>query len=271
MKHLQDIIKEGLLDVEGNDKDMDNNILREVVEKETGWTLSSDGKYILSGTKHFPAEVDTQFGNNGEWFEKLVNCAKKHKLKIQPFGLLVLDDRFIHLLEDIDIEYICKLKIYVNNPVNIDLSKIKSPIQQITMVEKRNSYCDIDSITLSKTPIKTSHIGLYTGWEGLKNVKDMNCSNLITNEGRGVFLLNPKIGAINTNNLQQFADNNPKVTNFYIYTQVNGKEKYYQVKLKGREVVGIMGKSENALISKGVLEDYYQKNAYFKQWYEKHM
>lgn len=78
MKHLQDIIKEGLLDVEGNDENMDHVIMREAVEKETGWTLSSDGRYILSGTKHFPGNIDTHFNrNNKEWFEKLVNCAKK--------------------------------------------------------------------------------------------------------------------------------------------------------------------------------------------------
>jgi hypothetical protein len=99
----------------------------------------------------------------------------------------------------------------------------------------------------------------------------MNCTNLITSEGRGVFLLNPKIGSIDSNKLQQFVDNNPKVTNFYIETRENGKKKYYQVKLKGREVVGITGKSESALISKGVLEDFNQKNADYKQWYEKHM
>lgn len=89
-------------------------------------------------------------------------------------------------------------------------------------------------------------------------------------KGRGTFLLNPKSGII-TNNLQQFVDNNPKVVNFYIETRENGKKKYYQAKLKGREVVGIMGKTENSLISKGVLEDYNQKNADYKQWYEKHM
>ena len=70
----------------------------------------------------------------------------------------------------------------------------------------------------------------------------MNCFNLITSEGRGSFLLNPKIGIINSNHLQQFVDNNPKVTNFYIRTSEKRREKYYQVKLKGREVTGIMGK-----------------------------
>lgn len=214
--------------------------------------------------------MNTRFGNNKEWFEKLVNCAKKYKLKIQPFGLLVLDSHSIHLLEDVDIEYICELKIYVNNPVKIDLSKIKSPIQRITMVEQR-SYCDIDSITLQKTPVITTHIDLYTGWEGLQNVKNMKCFNLITNESRGAFLIDPKNEIVNSNHLQQFVDNNPNVTNFYIRTTMKRREKYYQVKLEGREVVDIMDKSENALISKGVLEDFYLKNTDFRQWYEKHM
>lgn len=196
---------------------------------------------------NFPAELDIQFSNNKEWFEKLVNCAKKYKLKIQPLGLLVLDSNSIHLLEDIDIEYICELKIYVNNPVNIDLSKIKSLIQRITMVEKRNSYCDINSITLQKTPVITTCVNLYTWWEGLEKVKDVNCSNLITAEGIRSFLFNPKIGAIISSKLQQIVDNNPNVTNFYIKTDVNGKTKYHQVKLKGREVVGVMGKSEKII------------------------
>ena len=260
---------ESILDMD--EKKSDLEVLRHHIETETGWTLSSDGKYILSGTRHFPDNIDTHFGNNAKWFERLVDCAKKYKLTIQPLGLLSLPYSSIHLLEGVDIEYICELKIYVNNPVKIDLSKIKSPIQRIFMVESQNSWCNIDSITLQKTPVITTHVDLYVGWEGLQNVKDMNCTNLITSEGRGVFLLNPKIGSINTNRLQQFVDSNPKVTNFYIQTSVNGKEKYYQVKLKGREVVGVMGKTKNTLISKEVLEDFYLKNADFKQWYEKHI
>ena len=155
---------ESILDMDEQKSDWE--VLNNIVEKETGWTLSSDGKYILSGTKHFPGNIDTHFnGNNKEWFEKLVNCAKKYKLKIQPIGLLMLDSNSIHLLEGVDIEYICKLDISVNN---IDLSKIKSSVQRISLGEKRNSYCDIDSITLQKTPVITAHVNLYTGWEGLK-------------------------------------------------------------------------------------------------------
>lgn len=263
MKHLQDIIKEGLLDVEGNDENMDHVIMRDAVEKETGWTISSDGKYILSGTKHFATEVDTQFGHNGEWFEKLINCAKKYKLKIQPFGLLILDIDSIHLLEDVDIEYICELKIYVNNPVKIDLSKIKSPIHRITLSEKRNSWCNIDSIILPKTPVITTFTDLYCEdlRHDLLNVKNLNCDNLIINLARHDFSLS----------FQAIIDQNPRVHNFYFTKNEKGKTKYYQVKLKGREFTGIMGKTINTLVSKGVLEDFYLDNADFKQWYEKHM
>lgn len=252
---------ESILDMDEQKSDWE--VLNNIVEKETGgWILSSDSKYILSGTKYFPAEVDTQFGNNGVWFEDLVNCAKKYKLKIQPFGLLVLDSRSIHLLEDADIEYICELKIYVNNPVNVDLSKIKSPIQRITIVEQRNSWCDIDSITLQKTPIISAYIDLYTDWiDDILNIKNINCNNLIINLGLNDF----------TSNFQKLVDNNPNVHNFYLAYSEKGKTKYNQLKLKGREVIGMMGKSEKALISKGVLEDFYLKNADFKQWYEKHM
>lgn len=273
MKHLQDIINEGLLDIEGNDENMDHVIMRDAVEKETGWTISSDGKYILSGTKHFATEVNTQFGHNGEWFEKLINCAKKYKLKIQPFGLLILDIDSIHLLEGVDIEYICELQIYVNNPVKIDLSKIKSPIQRITMVNKRNSHCDIDSIILPKTSVITTNISLYTGASDMENIKDMNCHNLIINNGRGIFVSDIKQKLIKTISLQQLVNNNPNVDNFYVYVPDLKRPggSYVQVKLKSGVVDGIMGKSEKALVSKGVLEDFYLMNADFKQWYEKHM
>lgn len=263
---------ESILDMD--EKKSDWEALNSIVEEETGWTLSSDSKYILSGTKHFPAEIDTQFGNNGVWFENLVNCAKKYKLKIQPFGLLVLDSGSIHLLEDVDIEYICELKIYVNNPVNINLSKIKSPVQRITMVEKRNSYCDIDSITLQKTPVTTTYVNLYTWWnKGVENIKNMNCHNLIIHNGRGIFVSDIKQKSFNPTLLQQLVNNNPNVDNFYLYVKDLKRPggSYVQVKLKGGVVAGIMGKSENALISKGILEDFYLKNADFKQWYEKHM
>lgn len=262
---------ESILDMD--EKKSDWEALNNIVEKETGWTLSPDSKYILSGTMHFPAEVDTQFGNNGVWFESLVNCAKKYKLKIQPFGLLVLDDRFIYLLEDVDIEYICELKIYVNNPVNVDLSKIKSPIQRITIVEKGNSFCEIKSITLQKTPIITADVELYADALDMENIKDMNCHNLIINNGRGIFVSDIKQKLLKTTILQQLIGNNPNVDNFYLYVKDFKRPggSYVQVKLKGREVVGIMGKSEKSLITKGVLEDFYQKNADYKQWYQKHM
>ena len=272
MKHLQDIIREGLLDVEGNDEKMDHVIMREAVEKETGWTLSSDGKYILSGTKHFPGNVDTAFNSNKGWFEKLVNCAKKHKLKIQPLGLLTLDSDSIHLLEDVDIEYICTLNVRVNNPVNIDLSKIKSPIHRIMLIERQNSWCNINSIALQKTPVITTRISLYTGRSDMGNIKGMNCNNLIVDDPR-VFIFDVKQKSFDRTLLQQLVDNNPKVDNFYLYVKDPKRPggSYVQVKLKGREVIDIMGKSENTLVSKGVLEDFYQKNADFKQWYEKHM
>lgn len=258
---------ESILDMD--EKKSDLEALRYTIEKETGWTLSLDGKYILSGTMHFPAEIDTQFGNNGVWFESLVNCAKKYKLKIQPLGLLVLDSNSIHLLEGVDIEYICLLKIYVNNPADVNLSKIKLPVQRLSLSGSKNSYRDIDSITLPKTPVITTSIDLYTGWEeGLKNVKDMNCTNLIVNDNKWS-LIDPKIGTIDSNKLQQLVDNNSNITNFFIETFVNGRKKYYQVKLKGGVVAGIMGKSEKSLITKGILEDFNQKNADYKEWYEK--
>lgn len=262
---------ESILDMD--EKKSDWEALNNIVEKETGWTLSPDSKYILSGTMHFPTELDTQFGNNKEWFENLVNCAKKYKLKIQPFGLLVIPANSLYLLEGIDIEYICELKIYVNNPVDIDLSKIKSPIHRITMVEKSNSFCEIKSITLQKTPIITADVELYTSIIDAENIKDMNCHNLIINNNRGIFVSDVKQKLIKTISLQQLVNDNPNVDNFYLYIKDFKRPggSYVQVKLKGREVVGIMGKSSNVLISKGVLEDFYQKNADFKQWYQKHM
>ena len=186
---------------------------------------------------------------------------------------MVLDSNSIHLLEDIDIEYICELKIYVNNPVNVDLSNIKSPIQRITMVEKRNSWCDIDSIISQKSSVITMNIDLYTGASDMENIKDMNCHNLIINNNRGIFVSNIKQKFFDRILLQQLVNNNPNVDNFYLYISDFKRPggSYVQVKLKGREVVGIMGKSEKSLVSKGVLEDFYLKNADFKQWYQKHM
>lgn len=263
---------ESILDMD--EKKSDREALNSIVEKETGWTLSSDGKYILSGTMHFPGNIDTYFYGNKdkEWFEKLISYAKKYKLKIQPLGLLTLHSDSIHLLEGVDIEYICKLHICVNDPVDIDLSKIKSPIRRILFTKVGNSYCDVNSITLPKTSVITACSGLYTGWEGLQNIKNMNCTNLIVSENKdNIFLINPKAGDVNLIKMQQFVDNNPNVTNFYIETRENGKKKYYQMKLKGRNVVGVLGRSEGALISKGIIEDFNQTNADYKEWYQKHM
>ena len=154
-----------------------------------------------------------------------------------------------------------------------DLSKIKSPIQRITMVEQRNSWCDINSITLQKTPVITANVELYADALDMENIKDMNCHNLIINNGRGVFVSDIKQKSFNPTLLQQLIDNNPNVDNFYIYVRDFKRPggSYIQIKLKNGIIDGIMGKSEKALISKGVLEDFYQKNADFKQWYQKHM
>lgn len=262
-------IYESILDMDEEKSDIAT--LRYQVQTTTGWDLSSDGKYILSGSPHFPAELNTTFGNNSSWFVNLVNCAKKYNLKIQPFGELIIPAASLYLLEGLDIEYICHLKVYVNNPADVNLTKIKSPILRTTFVEERNSFCEIKSITLQKTPMITASSGLYTGWEGLQNIKNMNCTNLIVSENKDkIFLLNPKAGDVNLVKMQQFVDNNPNVTNFYIETRENGKKKFYQMKLKGRNVVGVLGKSENTLVSKEVLEDFYKKNGDYKQWYEKH-
>jgi hypothetical protein len=115
----------------------------------------------------------------------------------------------------------------------------------------------------------TAEVDLYTGILDMENIKDMNCNNLIILDARSTF--GKEIGPTSLNRLQQLVNNNPKVTNFYIKTRENGKKKYYQIKLKGKEVVGVMGKSEGALITKGVLEDYNKKNSDYKEWYEKHM
>lgn len=258
---------ESILDAD--EKKSDYEVLKYQVETQTGWTLSSDGKYILSGTMHFPGDIDTCFNNNKEWFEKLIGCAKKYNLKIQPLGLLMIDSNSIHLLEGVDIEYICKLDIRVNNPVNVDLSRIKSPIQRLSLGEKSGSFCEIKSITLQKTPVITADVNLYSGVLDMENIKDMNCDNLIILDARSTF--GKEIGQTNLKRLQQLVDNNPKVTNFYIKSRVNGKKKYYQIKLKSKEVVGVMGKSEGALISKGILEDFYLKNSDYRKWYEKNM
>ena len=131
---------ESILDMD--EKKSDLEALRYTIEKETGWTLSQDGKYILSGTMHFPGNIDTYFygKKDKEWFEKLINCAKKYKLKIQPLGLLILGSDSIHLLEDVDIEYICELNIVTNNPVNIDLSKIYETSLIISQMSKVKIY-----------------------------------------------------------------------------------------------------------------------------------
>lgn len=262
---------ESILDMD--EEKSDYEVLRYQVETQTGWTLSSDGKYILSGTKHFPGNIDMVFGSNKEWFEALISCAKKYNLKIQPIGELTIPANSLHLLEGVDIEYICELRICVNDPVDIDLSKIKSPIHRITMMEKQNSWCKIDSITLPKTPVITAHVSLYTGWNmSLENIKNMNCNNLIVDDSR-VFVSDIKQKSFSSTLLQQLMNNNPNVDNFYLYIKDQKRPggSYVQVKHKGKVVAGIMGKTINALTSKGVLEDFYLKNSDYKEWYEKHM
>lgn len=257
---------ESILDMD--EKNSDIAALRYQVETTTGWTLSSDGKYILSGSPHFPAEINTTFGNNSSWFVNLVNCAKKYNLKIQPIGELIIPAHSLYLLEGLDIEYICELKVYVNNPADVNLTKIKSPILRTTFVEERNSFCEIKSIVLQKTPMITADVELYADDSDMENIKDMNCINLIVNDARGIFTR--VSSTLGLQRLQQLVDNNPDVYDFFIKVVDKNKKKYYQVKLKGKKVDGLMGKSENTLVSKEVLEDFYKKNGDFKQWYEKH-
>lgn len=92
---------ESILDMDEEKSDIAT--LRYQVETTTGWTLSSDGKYILSGTKHFPPDIDTtpirsQGRYNIDWIEKLVNCSIKHNLTIQPFGELTMTNSHLNLI-----------------------------------------------------------------------------------------------------------------------------------------------------------------------------
>lgn len=160
------------------------------------------------------------------------------------------------------------MKVYVNNPADVNLTKIKSPILRTTFVEERNSFCEIKSIVLQKTPMITADVELYAGVLDVENIKDMNCINLIVNDARGVFARTST--DMGLQRLQQLVDNNPNVYDFFIKVVDKNKKKYYQVKLKGKKVVGLMGKSENTLVSKEVLEDFYKKNGDYKEWYEKH-
>lgn len=107
------------------------------------------------------------------------------------------------------------------------------------------------------------------------DIKGWNCKNLIISE-EAHRIIDPSHGnkemtTHGKNLLQNIIDDNPKVENFYIQCWSGKYEKYFSVKLKGRKVEGLMGKSKNALVSKEVLEDFYKKNGDFKQWYEKHM
>lgn len=253
---------ESILDMD--EKKSDLEALRYTIEKETGWTLSPDGKYILSGTMWFTPEI-----SDTEWFEKLIICAKKYKLKIQPFGKLIIKEQDVYLLENDNIEYICELDICCqnSNPVNINLSKIKTPIHRLYIEDTGYRKNSVPGNIILPKSIKTAFMSLTDRLEGELEYKNLNCENLI------IYDTYARLWNKDYNNLkhmQYIVNNNPEVSNFYI-AQGGSHNKYHQAKLKGRNVVGIMGKSEGALLSKGVLEDFNQKNADYREWYEKHM
>lgn len=109
------------------------------------------------------------------------------------------------------------MKVYVNNPADVNLTKIKSPILSTTLVKEGNSFCEIKSITLQKTPMITADVELYADDLDMENIKDMNCHNLIINNGRGIFVSDIKQKLLKTTLLQRLINNNPNVNNFYLY------------------------------------------------------
>jgi hypothetical protein len=278
MKHLQDIIRDDVKSLYESIFDMDEKkgdyeALKYNVETETGYTLSSDGKYILSGTMHFPPEIDiTPIRSRGryniDWMERLVNCSIKHNLTIQPLGELTMTNSHLNLITPpTKIEYINKLTMHCYG--DVDLSPLTTDINYL--------YISTAGLVANVKVVPTEHY-LHTVCvpnSSSPDIKGWNCENLIIDEAVHRIIDpsngNKEMTTHGKNLLQNIIDDNPKVKNFYIRCWSGRYEKYFSVKLKGRKAEGLMGKTKNNLTTKGVLEDSYQKNSDYKQWYEKHM
>lgn len=262
---------ESILDAD--EEKSDYAVLRYQVETQTGWTLSSDGKYILSGTLHFPPDIDTtptrsQGRYNIDWMEKLVNCSIKYNLTIQPLGKLLIKNSHLNLITSpTKIEYIDKLAIYCSG--DVDLSSLTTNIK----------YLYISRVGLT-TNVKVVPVKHHVHTVSIPNgsspyIKGWNCENLIIEE-EVHRIIDPSNGnkEMSTNGknlLQNIIDDNPKVENFYIKCWSGRHEKYFSVKLKGRKVEKLVGKTETYLTNNNIIPNHDTKIEEYKNWYEKHM
>lgn len=262
-----------LSDFDTLDRDNVRDMKIAEIEEMTGWTLSEDGKYILSGTMHFAPDIDiTPTRSHGryniDWMEKLVNYSIKHGLTIQPLGELQMTNSHLNLITaPTKIEYIDKLAIYCGG--DTDLSSLTTNINYLYIL--RAGLVTNAKVVPTKHHLHTVRVPNSSS----PDIKGWNCENLIIDEAAHRIIDpsngNKEMTTYGKNLLQNIIDDNPKVENFYIRCWSGRYEKYFSVKLKGRKVEKLVGKTETYLSNNNIIPNYNTKTEEYKNWYKKHM
>lgn len=271
------------------DKRAAENELRNDIEKKSDgkWTLSKNGKYVILTEK--PSIMGApNFGSHSinNVFKSIMDnikewCGNK-QLKIQPISTLYFVQNTIptDFIKYFDSEYVNSLEI--NTQGNLfDLSELKltniGVLKIATHFSKYNIPTNIAPIIPPKNRLSCVLLDTF-----INNINDWNCDVLIVSnnlmgkkgkddgQGKLVRMIFDEF-TVYPDNIQVLIDNNPKVTNFFIRTNYNGKFKYYPVKIKNGKFVKLAtALGAKAMESKGIIPQKYAYNDYksYVEWVE---
>lgn len=259
MKNLVDIIKEGLLDVEDNEKNMDTRIL---LQNHPDWRFS-DGWTILDppqerigyGWDH-KANLYIQDRSNGDVWSI---TDLKHN-KFQALDTVTIEGKtdVNSVLKELNCAFCGWLDVR-NAGNDIDFSKLKSPVNRVIRV--------VTETTIDVKPYKghVNFVHLAKGrWCGAdvmawtpENVKDWDCNYLVvdasyfTVEGPLAHGDN-KLNGFWIDRCQALIDNNPKAKEIYLYDR--NLDVFFRLSTQGAK-----RKFKNTVNRKKVLNNIYDQ------------
>ena len=224
MKNLYDILTEGILDVEDNEKDMDTRILlhdHPDWKFSDGWTVLDPPQERLGYGWDHKANLYIEKESKGvNW-----NLAdlKHHKFQAIETVTISHDVNVNDVLKTLNCAFLGWMDIR-NTSQDIDFTKLRSKINRILTISAENfldikaSKSHINIVQLVKTHWCKADVMVWTP----ENVKDWDCDQLVVDaayfEAKGSSQYDENmLNGYQIDQCQALIDNNPKAKEIYLY------------------------------------------------------
>lgn len=259
MKNLVDIIKEGLLDVEDNEKNMDTRVLLRNHPDwrfSNGWTVLDPPQERLGYGWDHKANLYIQDRSNGDVWSI---TDLKHN-KFQALDTVTIEGKtdVNSVLKELNCAFCGWLDVR-NAGNDIDFSKLKSPVNRIirivteTTINVKPYKGHVNFVHLAKGRWCESNVMAWTP----ENVKDWDCNYLVvdasyfTVEGPLAHGDN-KLNGFWIDRCQDLIDNNPKAKEIYLYDR--NLDVFFRLSTQG-----VKRKLKNTVNRKKVLNNIYDQ------------